>query len=386
MRNKRFYIVFAIVVFFAVAMMVISKQQLTFDPLPREAVAPNVTPFASYERAKVISIEQEDEDEIGEIKTITQLAKIKFVTGDVNGTEQELQYAVGDKKQRLSPGQTVVVAKVDNPQSTGGNEYVIIDVYRMPYLLAFAALFIILAIVFARWRGVAALVGLAFSFIVLLFFLAPRILTGQNPALIAVLAASITAIVSIYTAHGFRRRTTLAVISTLLVLGLAYGLAMAAIQLLHLFGNGSEEIFLLQATALGTLNLQGLLLAGIIIGTLGILDDITTAQSAVVEELYLAKPDLSTRELYSRGMSVGQEHIASLINTLFLAYAGAFFPLFLVIVLNFQQPIWVVLNSEFIAEEITRALVGSSALILAVPLTTALSAWYFARTKKQTQV
>jgi uncharacterized membrane protein len=158
------------------------------------------------------------------------------------------------------------------------------------------------------------------------------------------------------------------------------------VVIFRLFGNGSEASLLLQSTALGNIDLQGLLLAGIVIGTLGILDDITTAQTAVVEELYIANPSFSRKELYGKAMSVGREHIASLINTLVLAYAGAFFPLFLIIILNFNQPLWTVINSEFISEEIVRALVGSTALVLAVPFTSFLATMYFTRIKKESHV
>ncbi|HYC80108.1 MAG TPA: YibE/F family protein, partial [Candidatus Binatia bacterium] len=128
------------------------------------------------------------------------------------------------------------------------------------------------------------------------------------------------------------------------------------------------------------LNLRGLLLGGIILGVLGVLDDITTAQSAAVYEIRRANPALPFKELYSRGLSIGREHISSLVNTLFLAYAGASLPLFLFFTAgDHPQPFWVTLNSEFIAEELIRTLVGSVALMLAVPITTFLAAYYFSR-------
>jgi uncharacterized membrane protein len=156
-------------------------------------------------------------------------------------------------------------------------------------------------------------------------------------------------------------------------------MAIIFVAIGKLFGLGSEEAIYLQLVPLEQLNLQGLLLGGIILGALGVLDDITTAQSAAVDELRKANPALGARELYRRGLSVGTEHITSLVNTLFLAYAGASLPLFILFTIYNDMPLWVTLNSEFIAEEIVRTVVGSVALILAVPITTAAAAAIFSR-------
>lgn len=195
----------------------------------------------------------------------------------------------------------------------------------------------------------------------------------------SMIGALVIALFSIYLAHGLNRRTTIALISTLLTLGIASGLAILFVKAGKLFGLGSEEAFYIQQLgSLADLNLQGLLLGGIILGALGVLDDITTAQTAAVYEIKRANSALTVRELYNRGISVGREHISSLVNTLFLAYAGASLPLFLFFTVGGStQPLWVTLNSEFIAEEVVRTLVGSIALMLAVPITTFLAANYF---------
>ena len=146
-----------------------------------------------------------------------------------------------------------------------------------------------------------------------------------------------------------------------------------------LLGLGSEQAFYLQFGSLETVNLQGLLLGGIILGALGVLDDVATTQSATVEELKRANPNLSFQELYRGGSSVGREHITSLVNTLFLAYAGASLPVFLFFLTKKPQPRGGTLNTEFIAEEVIRTLVGSISLILAVPITTLLAAYYFSK-------
>ena len=153
---------------------------------------------------------------------------------------------------------------------------------------------------------------------------------------------------------------------------------MTFVYLGKLFGMGTEESIFIQSGVLQEVNLRGLLLGGIIIGALGVLDDITTAQTAAIDELSKANHKLGFAELYKAGTSIGREHIASLINTLALAYVGASLPILLLVSLNEDMPWWVMVNSEFIAEEIVRTLVGSSTLLLAVPISTWLAARTFA--------
>jgi len=206
----------------------------------------------------------------------------------------------------------------------------------------------------------------------------PRILSGSDPLLVCFIGSVAIAFVSIYVAHGFKVRTSLAVASTIAIIALTAVMDYVIVHWTQLFGIGSEEAVYAQFGGAGIINLRGLLLGGIVIGVLGVLDDITTAQAAVVDELRSANPSLGFKELYRRGISVGREHIVSLINTLVLAYVGASFPL----VLLFRQsgqPLGFVINSHLVAEEIVRSLIGSTALIVAVPLTTALSAYVYSR-------
>ncbi len=326
-------------------------------------------------RAKVLEIVEEKEHEEYGQKMWWQYLNIRLLNGDEKGKEMFLIYETGiDTKDTLSvkPGDTLVVGRNNNPPVS----YYISDRYRLGDIGIIFGLFILLALVCTRFHGVRAFLGLGLSFLLIFYFLLPQILAGNNPFLLCTVTAFAIATVSIFIAHGFHRRTAIAVASTVSTLGLAALLGYFFVEALHLIGIGSEEAFYLRTSIEGGIDMKGILLGGILIGTLGILDDITTAQAAAVEEIQKANMNFGFRELYRRGFSVGREHIVSLINTLVLAYTGASFPLMLLFLLN-ETPIWITLNSEIVVEEIIRMLVGSMALILAVPITTALCAYFF---------
>ncbi len=274
-------------------------------------------------------------------------------------------------------GDLVTVRKSFNRD--GSFMYSVDDQYRLNALLWIALVFFALVIFFGRLRGIGAILGLAASIAVLYWFVVPRLLAGDNPIFITLVGALVIAIVSMFLAHGFNRQTSIALVSTLITLVVSVVIAGIFTRTAVLFGLGSEAAFFLTSNVGAGFNFQGLLLGGIIIGMLGVLDDVTTAQTATIAEIRHANPALARHELYKRGLRVGREHIASLVNTLVLAYAGAALPLFLLFTANQSQPFWVTLNSEPIAEEIVRTLAGSVALVLAVPISTWLAAWWLSR-------
>lgn len=345
----------------------------------QEPVHVDEIPPDQFYRAEVIEVVSEDEVDAGSNTITTQILKVRFVNGDLEGKEQEI---ANDGIFTFNGGEPLKVGSkvlVYVTSASGSSEFYIADTYRVPALGWMVLSFLVLAVVLSRWKGVASIFGLGISILVIVKFVVPQIIDGKNPLLMSMIGALVIALFSIYLAHGLNRRTTIALISTLLTLGIASGLAILFVKAGKLFGLGSEEAFYIQQLgSLADLNLQGLLLGGIILGALGVLDDITTAQTAAVYEIKRANSALTVRELYNRGISVGREHISSLVNTLFLAYAGASLPLFLFFTVGGStQPLWVTLNSEFIAEEVVRTLVGSIALMLAVPITTFLAANYF---------
>ncbi len=277
------------------------------------------------------------------------------------------------KEQMLIRGQKVVIVKYSTPHSS----YIIMDSYRLHFLGVIAAIFFTLVFIITGKRGLGSLLGLGFSLLVIMKFIVPLILLGFNPLLISIFGSIMILIVSIYLAHGLREETTIAVISTGLSLIITGILAVFFVSLTRMSGLGDEDTYSLHTQFQNVINFQGLLLGGIIIGTLGVLDDITTAQTATVYELTHANKQLSVRTIISKGLRVGKEHITSVVNTLVLAYAGASMGVFIFVMLGIQNnstPLWVILNNEMLAEEIIRTLAGSIGLVLAVPLTTVLAA------------
>lgn len=284
-------------------------------------------------------------------------------------------------EQPWETGDKVVVVETHYGET---EEYTLVESYRLPALLGLVIGLVALAVVFAGKKGAFALVGLAATLVIVMGWIVPGVIAGKSPLLMSYTGAIGILLSSLYIAHGFTRRTSLAVVSTVITLHLALGLSFVAVELSKLMGMGSDDATSLAFGALANVDLKGLLLGAIVIGVLGVLDDITTAQTAVVAELHDANSRLSFRELYQKGLSVGKEHIASLINTLVIAYIGTAFPILLILATS-PTPLWVTLNNEFMAEEIVRSLVGSMTLIVAVPISTGFAAWFYSKKRPGTQ-
>lgn len=324
-----------------------------------------------YERAKVIEILEQtklDTDPAG----FTQQVRVRQ---QADGSEVII--VVGSeampltKQQLLAIGKDVIITQ--QQQADGSSYWIVADVNRLPVVFGLLILFAVAVVVVGRWQGLFSLFGLVFTLCVILGYVMPRIIIGENPIWISLSACVAIAAVTLYLAHGISKKTHVALFSLLFCLGIVTLLSVVAVELAQLVGMGSEESYFLQYGSTANINLQGLLLGGILLGSLGVLDDITVAQSAVVFQMAAAKRTISNKELFSRAMVVGRDHIASLVNTLILAYVGANMALFVLFYLNEQTPDWVALNSEMIVEEIIRTLAGSIGLVLAVPLTTTLA-------------
>jgi uncharacterized membrane protein len=261
--------------------------------------------------------------------------------------------------------------------------YNIRDLERTRPMLVLAALFMLAVIAFGRWQGVRSLIGLAVSFAVIIGFVIPAILHGRSPVPVALVGAMAIMLVSLYLAHGLGRKTTAAVVGTALALGLTAALTASFVELTALTGLASEDA-LNASFQVGGISLRGLLLAGIIIGGLGVLDDVTMSQASLVFELRRADPTASFAKLVGGALAVGRDHISATVNTLFLAYAGASLPL-LVLFTTGGDSLGTVATAEAAAVEIVRTLCGSIGLIAAVPLTTLLAAALTGRATETSQ-
>lgn len=324
---------------------------------------------AQYFRATVIAIHSQTAVPSDGHTFYTQ--KVTVQRAD-NGEQVELdvgnEFQPLNENQLLKKGTQVIISR--QQIEPGRYEYVLADVYRLPTLMWLAGGFLALVILVARKQGILSIIGMALSLVILAKFVVPQILMGGNPILITLAGSFIIAVVTVYLSHGFTVHSHLALLSIMATLLAVSLLSTVAVQTGYLVGLGSENAYFLQFGQTANINLQGLLLGGIILGTLGILDDIVIAQISVVFQLKFANKKLSFSELYHRALVVGKDHVASLTNTLVLAYTAANLPLFLLFTINQAAPTWVTLNSEVIAEEIIRTLVGSIGLVLAVPLAT----------------
>lgn len=300
----------------------------------------------------------------------------KTATVQVAGANLEAQLPTADPTAQGAPtkislpkfhaGQTVVVYE------SGGTAY-LTEPYRLNDLWGLLALFVVVVGLLGRGKGLRGLLGTLASMAVLAFFIVPEIAKGNNPLLITFVGAFGILVLSIYFVHGINRKTSAALLGTTAAALVALVLAVLAAERMQFTGLSSEEAFLAQFT-LGNLDLVSLYLAGVVVGALGALNDVTVTQASVVQALVQANPRYGVRELYNRGMSVGFDHIGSLVNTLILAYAAGSLPLLLLVHLS-DVPLLVLLNQEAFAGELVSMLLGSLALVLAVPLTTLIAAW-----------
>ncbi len=270
----------------------------------------------------------------------------------------------------LGPGDLVVLSY--QPGAEPDFRYAYADRQRRPALIWLAAVFAVAVVLLGRWRGLAALGGIVISLVVILEFILPAILEGHSPILVAVIGSAAIAYVALYLAHGINSLTTVALLGTLAALALTIVFSVVFTALCHFSGFSTDESIVLGQLA-QNVDINGLILAGIVIGALGALDDVTVTQASAVAEIRAANPALGHRDLYRAGIRIGRDHIASTTNTLALAYAGAALPLLLLFLLS-SQSLGAVANSEVVATEIVRTLVGSIGLVAAVPITTWLAA------------
>lgn len=321
-------------------------------------------------KATIVEVERAACEQPGQENFDCAVATAELEEGPDAGSTTDLNVAEGPNARHVEVGDPILVGRAT--QGLPGQEYFFLDFQRQAPMLLLLALFAAVVIVLSRWRGVASLVGLAASLAILLVFVLPAILEGSSPILVAIFGGAAIMFVTLYMAHGFNAMTTTAILGTLASLTITGILAAVFVDAVRFTGFGSEEAVFLQVAA-QQINLEGLLLGSIVIGTLGVLDDVTVTQASAVWELHRANPNLGSLGLYRAAIRIGRDHIASTVNTLVLAYAGAALPL-LVLFTMANRSFGDVATSEVVAEEVVRTLVGSIGLVASVPITTALAA------------
>jgi uncharacterized membrane protein len=324
-------------------------------------------------RARVTEIIEEGEIDLGGTVQRYQVAHVELLEGEYRGIEMEMDYGrrgILSNAVYLRPGDTILVTIGTRPD--GLLTVYFADFERATSLLWLTGIFVLVILVMSRWKGLRSILSMAFSLFVIIGYIIPHILAGEDPLWVSIIGSVVLLGVTLYLTYGWNLKTHAAVVSMMLVLLITGTLAGLFVSFARLTGSGDENsLFLIQM--LNTqINLRGLLLGGMIIGALGVLDDLVTTQASAVFELHHANEALRFRQLFRAAMRIGQDHVAATVNTLVLAYAGAALPMLLMFSLG-RGNYGFLVNFEFIAEEIVRTLVGSLGLVTAVPLTTAIA-------------
>lgn len=346
----------------------------------------SVSSFFSY-----ISAQTTDEVTVIQDTEVSYLAEVESVTRtslqEVPNTDVLAQYQTVVVKflDKDKVGQTQTIVESSFPMKEGDKVYVkytktsdgteyyaISEPYRLPALFWLVLLFVACVLLLGGKQGFLGLVALFVSFCVIFNLLFPQMLSGGNVVVIATIGALLSLFVVMYLTHGFTRLTTSAFLGSTFAIVVTVLLATYAVHLTALTGFSSEESIFLHLATGGRLDFMALLIGGIIIGVIGVVDDVAITQSSVVNELYRSNPNLTSREVYFKALKVGKDHMGSVINTLILAYTGASLPLVLLLYIS-ATPTLELINREIIAVEIVRSIVGSIGLLCTVPLTTLIA-------------
>ncbi|MCK4314912.1 MAG: YibE/F family protein [Anaerolineae bacterium] len=365
-KLERFFVVGLVVLVVLAVAIVVVLPRLGQQPSPTEQpLAPGETETMA---ARVIEVLEEGTIEMDGGGTLPyqrlllrveggSLAgqEVEVEEGTVNIISQDRLFHVGDR------------VYLERAVGSDGDRFYVSDFKRTGPLFWITTLFVGLVVLVGRGKGLRSLVGTLFSMVVIFTFIVPQIIAGQDPVVISIVGSIVLLAVSNYLIYGWNPRAHAAVAGMVLSLVLTGVLAWLFVGWARLTGLSEEGGYLVLELGPGV-NLQGLVLGGIIIGAMGALDDVCVGQVSVVFELLDANPDLEWTDLFRRAFNVGRDHIAAMVNTLVLAYTGASLPLMLVFTL-YQEPLWRRVNREPIAEEIVRTLVGSIGLVLAAPIT-----------------
>ncbi len=330
-------------------------------------------------RAEVIQIIEEGQIDMDGRMQLYQVARVQILDGKYAGIPMEIDYGrreIRSDEYKMAVGDKVVVSISVSPDNQVNAYFV--DFVRTTPIFWLTILFAAAIISISKWKGVRALLSMVFSLYVIIAYIIPHILAGEDPLVVSIIGSTVLLGVTLYLTYGWNLKTHSSVLSMIVVLLFTGMLSVLFVYFTKLNGSGDENAMFLMQVMETPINMRGLLLGGYIIGALGVLDDLVTTQASAVFELHHANPNFGFRALYNSAMRIGQDHVAATVNTLVLAYAGAALPMLLLFTLA-RGELSYLINFSFIAEEVVRTLVGSLGLIAAVPLTTVIAIFFAQR-------
>lgn len=351
-----------------------------------QPVLASKSPVSSKYKAKVIEIIDEVE-KLSEEGNLHIQQDLKLEILDETGPSREVYFYGISEIEVMNVNNFKVGDKLFLDSYVNEDQedvYYITDPVRTKYLIILALIFFIAVIVVSKFKGFRALLSLVLSFLVIVKFIIPKILSGSDPFLVSLLGSLLIMAIIIYLTEGWQRKSHLAIVSVLISLSITLTLSLIFVSLLNLTGFAQEEtLFLIGATDLA-INFSGLLLAGFIIGSIGVLDDIIVGQIEAAQSLQEANPDLSPKKVFSLAYKLGNTHLGAIVNTLFLTYAGVALPLLLLFVLNQAHGLSLerFLSTEVVSTEVVRTLVGSIGVVLSMPVATFLGSYYGSKKTK----
>jgi uncharacterized membrane protein len=325
------------------------------------------------ETAVVDEIIEEGDVTLGEVVQPYQILSVTVEEGEYAGESFQIDYGTRQIRNdmiMMDEGDRILINITISPDGERSAHF--LDFYRPNSLILLFIIFIAVSVIISGWKGIRSLIGILLSLAIIILIILPGIQEGRDPLAVSILGAFFFVAFSLYIVYGWNVKTHISVLGSFLALLITGILALIFVNKAKLTGYGDENMFYISQLTQNTLNVRSLLLAGILIGTLGVLDDLVISQSSAVFELYRSNPNQTFTKLFKSAMNIGQDHIAATVNTLVLAYAGASLPMLLLFSFS-NVDYGLAINLEFIAEEIVRTMVGSLGLFAAVPITTALA-------------
>jgi uncharacterized membrane protein len=370
-RNKFMILVRIVAAIILIAVLAPSIREFLTQPVREQTMIGYSTDTV---RASVSRIIEEGMITLGDVTQPYQIVEVLVSGGEYAGSTFTIDYGtrqIRSDMTQLTVGDQLMVTISTLPDGSVSAHFT--DYFRGRSLFILFITFVVFSILVSGWKGVRSLIGIALSLVVIIVIILPAIQQGKDPLLTSILGSFLFVSYSMYIIYGWNVKTHAAVFGSLLALTITGALAYFFVGQTQLSGYGNENMFYITQLTQNRLNVRNLLLAGILIGTLGVLDDLVISQASAVFELYRNNPNQNFRQLYLSAMNIGKDHIAATVNTLVLAYAGAALPMLLLFSMRSVDFV-LAINLEFIAEEVVRTLVGSLGLFAAVPITTALAA------------